>query len=136
LPLVTNSKYAGNYSFDNVNGSGALQMYFDGKEEYYFYLEYIKGPPSYNMGTLEGIMKIYGNTGVFNASLSDETTCQITFVFDESGVFINQLSDDFACGFGGNVIISNKFFKEDSENKKITPNENSSGTYTRSTNKW
>jgi hypothetical protein len=137
LPLLKSALHDGTYSFEYDNGpAGSLQMYFDGKEDYYFYLDYVKGPPSYNMGTLEGTMKIYGNIGVFNASLNEDDLCKIIFVFDEYGVFIKQYSDDVFCGFGGNVVITQYFFKDNSENKRIKPSENSSGTYTKSTNNW
>ncbi|MFN5910646.1 MAG: hypothetical protein ACK45H_04840 [Bacteroidota bacterium] len=137
LPMLKSAIYAGNYSFEYDNGpAGSLQMYFDGKEDYYFYLDYVKGPPSYNMGTLEGIMKIYGNRGVFNASINEGDTCKIIFDFDENGVFIKQYSDDTACGFGHNVFISEYYIKDYSENNRIQPSENGSGIYTESTNQW
>lgn len=137
LPMVKSQIFAGEYSFEYDNGAaGSLQMYFDGKEDYYFYLDYVKGPPSYNMGSLEGVMKIYGNIGVFNASLYDSDLCKIIFLFDENAVFIKQYTDDTACGFGHNVFISEYYIKDNTENKRIQPSENSSGTYTNSTNKW
>jgi hypothetical protein len=137
LPILKSATYAGKYSFEYDNGAaGSLQMYFDGKEDYYFYLDYVKGSPSYNMGTLEGIMKIYGNIGVFNASLYDSDVCKIIFLFDENGVFIKQYTDDLSCGFGNNVFISEYYIKDNDENRQIQPSENSSGTYINSTNKW
>jgi hypothetical protein len=137
VPLVKSVIFAGNYSFEFENGpTGSLKMYFDGKDEYYFYLDYVKGPPSYNMGTIEGIMKIFDNIGVFNATISDDNACKIIFVFDENGVFVKQYSDDSSCGFGANVFISEYYSKDNSENNKIIPSENASGTFMKSTNKW
>jgi hypothetical protein len=139
LTLLKSSLYAGTYSFKYKNGSsGWLQLYFDGNEDYYFHLEYIIGPPSYNMGFLDGIVKIYGNTAVFNANLNDYDgeECKIALTFDENGVFLKQYSFDFVCGFGAIGTISDYFYKDNSENNKIIPSENSSGTYIKSTNKW
>ena len=137
IPLLKSATYAGSYSFEYEKGpTGSLHLYFDGNEDYYFYLDFVKGPPSFNMGTLEGIMKIYGNTGVFTSSIYGGDLCKIFFVFDENGVFIKQYSDDSACGFGGNVIIQEYYIKIDSENTRIQPSENASGSFIKSTNKW
>ena len=137
LPLIKSSTYAGEYSFEYKDGpTGFLQLYFDGKEDYYFLLEYVKGPPSYNMGTLEGIMKVYGNIGVFAANMYDVDFCKVVFVFDDNGVHVEQYTSDSDCGFGGNVYINQYYYQNNTENKPIPQTENSSGTYTKSTNRW
>ena len=137
LPLIKSSTYAGEYSFEYEDGpTGFLQLYFDGKEDYYFLLEYVKGPPSYNMGTLEGIMKVYGNIGVFDAQMYGQDACKIAFVFDSNGVFIRQYPEGEECGFGGNVYITQHYYKNNSDNNSIQPSVNSSGTFTKSTNRW
>jgi hypothetical protein len=136
LPLIKSSTYAGEYSFEFEDGpAGFLQLYFDGKEDYYFLLEYVKGPPSYNMGTLEGIMKIYGNIGVFAAKMYDVDFCKVVFVFDDNGVHVKQYTSDSDCGFGGNVYINQYYYQNNTENKPVPQTENSSGKYTKSTNK-
>jgi hypothetical protein len=38
--------------------------------------------------------------------------------------------------FGANVFISEYYSKDNSENNKIIPSENASGTFMKSTNKW
>lgn len=133
MPLLKTATFAGSYSFQYDDGPfGSLQMYFDGKEDYYFSLDYTKGPPSYNAGELQGIIKIFGNIGVFNARLYDEDSCKIIFIFDDYGVYVRQLSE---CPFGYNVTIREFYLRDEWENKLIESSEYSSG-FIRSTNRW
>jgi hypothetical protein len=132
LRLNTSIQYTGNYQYDSQieeGPSGSLNIYADGKGNNYFTIDYVKGAPSYNMGTLSGIIRIYKNVGVFTAILQndeesdsgsldvDEDVCIIEFHFDEYGVNINQRSTDSDCWFGGNVNVGAYYNKSNSENK-------------------
>jgi hypothetical protein len=85
------------------------------------------------MGNLEGIMKVYGNIGVFAAKMYDVDFCKVVFVFDDNGVHVKQYTSDSDCGFGGNVYINQYYYQNKSENLPLptsTKNSNRSGTYT------
>jgi hypothetical protein len=133
FPQTTTDTYAGSYSFEYENGpQGSLDLYFK-NGLYYFNLEYVKGPPSYNMGTLTGQMKLFGNHGVLSAKLYDEAECKIVFLFDDYGVHVKQQTSDSDCGFGFGVIINEYYFKDTSENNPIDLSE---GELIKSTNRW
>ena len=132
LRLNTSIQYAGNYEYDSQiedGARGSLNIYADGKGENYFTIDYVRGAPSYNMGTLSGIIRIYKNVGVFTAILQneeesnsgsldvDEDACIIEFHFDDNGVNITQRSTDSDCWFGGNVNVGAYYNKLNSVNK-------------------
>lgn len=132
LSLNTTTFYAGNYYYDSQikeGPNGSLNIYADGKGNNYFSIDYVKGEPSYNMGTLSGVIRIYNNIGVFTATLQtneesdsgssdiNKDVCIIEFNFDENGVNITQRSFDIECWFGGNVNVGGYYYKTDSENK-------------------
>jgi hypothetical protein len=149
LPLETNNKFVGSYEFaigegneeDEYSRMGSLQLYSNGDGKYYFTLDYNIGAPSYNMGTLTGSFLVYGDKGVFYANvnsyfdegetINEEDLCRVVFMFDENGVFVNQMSSDMACGFGSNVIVQDYFIRENTINKKIDLKD-----VVHSTNKW
>jgi len=134
LLLETENKFIGSYSVSYGNGmggssSGSLDFFSNNNGVYYFNLEYNVGAPSFNFGYLTGSFKIFGDKGVYYANLDNEsitstteqegTICKIIFIFDESGVFINQLSSDSACYFGFNVSVNDYFVKTNSINKRF-----------------
>jgi hypothetical protein len=133
LGQTTSDIYAGSYSFEYENGpQGSIDLYFK-NGLYYFNLEYVKGPPSYNMGSLTGQMKLFGNLGVLSAKMYEDAECKIVFLFDDNGVFIHQLTSDSDCGFGYNVSIHEYYFKDTTENRPI---DLSDGELIKSTNRW
>lgn len=127
LSQVKTAKYAGEYEFGFENGpQGTLKVFAEANGLYYFSLEYIVGPPGFNMAMLAGTMKIYGNTGVFTANLSSDEEnqeqsppCKVVFIFDNDGVFIRQMTSDIYCGFGNNVFVTEYFSKTSTQNAKI-----------------
>ncbi|HMC99294.1 MAG TPA: hypothetical protein VKH37_04045 [Ferruginibacter sp.] len=59
-----------------------------------------KGAPSYNSGSIWDTLEFKNNKAVYFTE--DDTTCRITFTFNQRGVSVEQqaASPNFACGFG------------------------------------
>jgi hypothetical protein len=139
LTLVKTDVFAGHYSFEYTNGPlGYLQVYFNGKEDYYFDLAYNVGPPNYHEGSIQGVIKIYGNIGVFNGTLNieGEDYCKIVFVFTEEGVMIVQNTSGFSCGFGVNQDATNFYYKNNSQNINIDDSGYPPAPFINSSNRW
>ena len=80
------------------------------------------GEVSVNMGSLTGEAAIVGDTAVFQ---SDEFgKCKITIKFMRPGeVKVTQDAEDFACGFGHNVMASGTYKKTSSAKPKFEVKE-------------
>ncbi|MEI6853620.1 MAG: hypothetical protein WCL06_12285 [Bacteroidota bacterium] len=71
-----------------------------------------KGAPSYNSGSFVDTLSYLNNQAIFTIPESD-ASCQITFMFTESGVTVKEKAKDLntACGFG-HAVVADGFFKK------------------------
>tara|TARA_B000000460_G_C21284410_1_gene293173 strand:- start:9 stop:476 length:468 start_codon:yes stop_codon:yes gene_type:complete len=75
-----------------------------------------KGAPSYNFGSFIDTLKIEKRIAIYKTPEFDES-CKITFVFDKTGVTVNEETKDFnsGCGFGHAVVAKGYFRKVSSD---------------------
>ena len=70
-----------------------------------------KGAPSYNLGAFIDTLNYSKNTAVYKLQ-QDSARCEISFLFNDKGIQVNQESSDYfyGCGFG-NGVVAHGFFK-------------------------
>jgi len=111
----------GTYTFgdkEGAKGGGYLVIERQEDDSLKFELDINIGAPNYNSGSLTGMLKLEGNTAVFNTSeYSKEEPCAITFTFNSDNSI--QLKQDegssFSCGFGNRVFANGVYAKQKDE---------------------
>ena len=82
-----------------------------------FQLQLSRGAPSYNMGFLEGSLKIDDGRATYQ---SPDGECTITFAFARDTVEVNQeRGDDFDCGFGHGVYANGTYRRTSRKKPKL-----------------
>jgi hypothetical protein len=71
-----------------------------------------KGAPTYHSGSFVDTLNFLNNQAVFTRPEVD-ASCQITFMFTESGVTVKEKAKDLnaACGFG-HAVVADGYFKK------------------------
>jgi hypothetical protein len=131
--------YTGNYGFQNkvyydkdsemkpskdeINqGSmGSLTLLKIDTNKYKFWLSCNRGWPSFNMGDIDGFIKLDSNkAGFVNAVeyTGSDSSCKLLFFFTAVYIKLNQNSTDNDCGFGHNVYADGKYKKQDAKRIK------------------
>ena len=106
--------YEGEYSFGSgTKGGGLIVLNHINNDEYAYYMEFFRGEPSYNSGSLHGKMTVKDNkfSIIFEAEFmnSKDDNCHIEFKFNKDTLIVKQISD--FCGFGYGVNASGKYHK-------------------------
>lgn len=70
-----------------------------------------KGAPSYNLGSFIDTLDYSSHTAVYKLR-QDGVRCEISFLFNDKGIQVNQESSDsyYGCGFG-NGVVAHGFFR-------------------------
>lgn len=86
---------------DSIAG---CRLQFDGRRgaQARFALSCNRGAPSYNSGAAEGEIPLRGDTAIYRDS-AQAGSCEIRFVFGDSGVKVTQEESEVGCGFGYGV---------------------------------
>jgi hypothetical protein len=125
---VTNDKKiqfdpSGIYVYDSIaNGNNVyfgeirIKKYVGQKYIMTFFI--CKGEPSYNSGSF--IDTIEFKSKRFNYTTADDTTCLTTFNVSDSGLVINEKTENynFGCGFG-HAVVAHGFFRKTSNSTPI-----------------
>ena len=110
-------KIGGTYSYgdDVEKGPVGTALIFPVDENtVLFSLDISKGAPSYNMGKMEGKMKLNGNVGTYESDLSDSyLNCSMIFEFFEDKLSISYNNEKQECGFGNGVSADTNYFLVD-----------------------
>jgi hypothetical protein len=129
----TQIDYTGNYGFqkkvmydkddetkpskDEINqGSmGSLTLLKIDTDKYKFWLSCNRGWPSFNMGDIDGFIKLDSNKASFVNTLeytTSDSSCKLLFFFNAGYIKVEQNSADNDCGFGHAVYASGKYKKQ------------------------
>lgn len=116
ITQLVSAKYAGIYSYgDNQEDepNGNLSVYPLTDTSVIFYLFKSIGPPSYNLGSIEGVITIKKNIGKFKA-LREVFDCELTFLFSSGTIIVKTDENICECGFGHSVYADGTYFRKNS----------------------
>lgn len=110
---LTTSKFAGTYSYGSnaeKGFNGLVIVYPETDTTILFYFESNLGPPSFNMGSVYGRVRIYGDTGTYtDQPIDQKQLCKCGFKFKKDRLI---LTFNFAfknCGLGHGVYMNGEF---------------------------
>jgi hypothetical protein len=106
------SQYGGTYKYDD----NMVYIYPETGNAVLFYINLQEGPPSYNMGSIDGKIIIRDGKATFQKNLGyGDKDCIIKFVFDENKLTLTQETSDCDCGFGMGVYANGAYKRTSSE---------------------
>ena len=98
--------------------SGHIQVKKINHERIVMTFEVNKGAPSYNSGSFVDTLIYKQNKAIFTDVESD-STCKITFNFDNKGITVEETADyNLGCGFG-HAVVADGFYKKISNKMPI-----------------
>ena len=113
--------YVGTYGYGNVGeigGSGILTIRETRPGILFFQLDVNRGPPSYNMGYIEGEIAL--NEGIATYTTNEYGVCALAFQFEEDKLVVSYINEQDDCGFGGNVHANREYLKTSPEPNDIS----------------
>ncbi len=131
IAQLYSAKYSGVYSYgDNPESgpNGDLRIYPLTDTSVMFYLYKCVGPPSYNLGSIDGVITIEKNIGKFNA-IWDVLDCELTFLFSSGKIIVITDENSCDCGFGHSVYADGTYFLKDSNIPEFYVDANSDTVY-------
>ncbi len=106
-----NMSIGGIYGFGSnpeVEAVGSLMVYPESDTTFLFALDFTRGAPSYNMGSIYSRAHLRNETWTYNHNEPYEAdACAIDFMFSEK--FVQIVTRETGCGFGANVIVDHVY---------------------------
>lgn len=104
---IDSSGVGGVYSFGSnpeIEAVGSLIVVPESDTTFLFSLDFNRGAPSYNMGSIASRAHYRNQAWIYSHSEPDELeTCEIEFMFSRK--FVQLVTRQKGCGFGANVIV-------------------------------
>lgn len=121
---VANINPTGTYKLDSktekIDGevygyTGNIQVKMIKNDLIVMTFEVNKGAPSYNMGAFVDTLSYKNNIAIYTAPEDIDSTCNISFKFDNKGVTVVEKTENYntGCGFGY-AVVADGFYKRTS----------------------